>query len=185
MLINREFFHKVKLTGQLIFQRRYSYRVEVEKYFLGSSDVKMLSFYFFSTFEEAQRFALGFSESYYCIKFFKQVGTKEFLCNILSGEMATPKDIQSSYYLLDKYGFEDILSTNSDGWFLRGGNTHSPDFVSITTDLDYLLAETRKRYDGKSKLRVIIRDLFAERHPGVATHYLKNFEILYRAKLEL
>ena len=101
MVINKELIHKVKLTGQLFFMRGYSYRVEVEKYYLGSSDVKMLSFYFFSTFEKAKKFVFGFFESFYCIKLFRQVGTTEFLCNFLSGEIATPKDIQSFYYLLD------------------------------------------------------------------------------------
>jgi len=176
-----------KLIFQMIFMRGYPYRVEVEKYYLNSGDASMLSLYFFPTFAKAQKFIKDFSGAYYCIKLYRQRGVHDFLCNIEDGRIATSTDLRKQIYQKDKYGYTDILCKESNGWYLRGENTHSPAFLSTFTDLYDLLAETMKRcsYEiGDRTLRKIIQGIFKERYVEFSPQYVDEFKNIFQIKIQ-
>jgi len=104
-----------KLIFQMIFMRGYTYRVEVEKYYLNSGDASMLSLYFFPTFEKAQKFIKEFPGAYYCIKLYRQRGVHDYLCNIEDGRIATSTDLRKQIYQKDKYGLPIFFARSQMG----------------------------------------------------------------------
>lgn len=172
---------------QLLIFRPFQYRIEVEKFYLESGDGTMLTIHFFSSFLRAQEFAKSYGKPYYRISIYKQLAGLDILCNIESGAWATKSDLEIIQYAQDIYRFKDVIGEQTHGWYLRGSNTHNPDFVEILKDFDFMLTETKKMMihnPEKKTIHQIISKLFDERHPKVARYYRRRFEQLFIIKTE-
>ncbi len=182
------FLHEIKLTLQIFLHVFDSYRVEVEKYYLTTGDISMLSFYFFKRFEDAQEFVKSYKRPFYRISLFAQNRGLSCLCNIYNEALVTKLDLSKVEMVKDRYGFQDIIGAKTKGWYRRGLNTHNPEFVEVTEDLEYMLMEGKRRYEqskGKIGTRSIVREIFTERHRGVEGTYQKTFDKLLRISLNL
>ena len=183
MIINKvpfsDFLQKCKLTVSLFLHLKNRFKVEVEKYYLSSGNVSMLSIYFFNTFEEAKNFATNYNKPYYRIVIYEQGERGNFQCNFETGSWLTKSDERKFNIVKDKYGFQDVLGIDPHGWYLRGLNTHNPEFTEVADDMAYMLMEVKRRFyigNGKIKLEDVIQKVFAERHPSSQARYAKNFE---------
>jgi hypothetical protein len=175
-------WHKYSLIAGLFLNMKKKYRLEVEDYYLGSSDQRYLHHYYFNSFEEATCFVTDYHAAFYLIRLVKQNHRREVGCNLITGELLTPEIEASFRYISDRYGFIDIPVYSPDGWYFRGENLHHPDFVAITQDLDGLAGETFRRFMnsfGIRNQRQIIKEIFAERFPNSAEHYQRNFSVYY------
>ncbi|MDP3445552.1 MAG: hypothetical protein Q8T08_22050, partial [Ignavibacteria bacterium] len=86
----------------------------------------------------------------------------------------------------DHYGFPDVLGTDPHGWYLRGLNTHNPEFTEVADDMESMLEEIKRRiFESNGKIKKIICCVFAERHPKLKAVYEKSFENWAIAMLEL
>jgi hypothetical protein len=170
------------LIAGLFFNMKKKYRLEIEDYYLGSSDQRYLHHYYFDSFEEVTRFVTDYHAAFYLIRLVMQNHRREVGFNLITGELLTPEIEASFKYIDDRYGFIDIPVYSPDGWYFRGENLHHPDFVAITQDLDGLAGETFRRYInslGIRNQREIIKEIFAERFPNSAEHYRHNFAVYY------
>lgn len=175
-------FYTKKLVFQLITMRNRKYRIEVEKYYLGSGDVTMLSFHFFQTFMDAQRFVKGYWKPYYRMSIHDQRGEIEALCNIETGAWATESDLKSIQYVQDKFFYKDVIGAHTNGWYYRGLNTHNPDFTEVTCHFESLIVEIRRRLSGnltRKGIHQVVNQVFDEQHPFVSDYYRRSFEDLF------
>ncbi len=183
MIINTvalsDFLLKSKLTIKLFLHLKSRFKVEVEQYFLESGNVTMLSIYFFNTFEEAKNFATQYNKPYYRIVLYEQGEKDNFQCNFETGAWLTRSDQRKFNYVKDRYGFKGVLGVDPHGWYLRGLNTHNPEFAEVADDMQYMLMEVKRRFyigNGKIDLEDVIPQVFSERHPLSQARYAKSFD---------
>ena len=183
-----QFAKKVRLTFYLLVFRKYRYRVEIDKYYPESGDATFLSLKFFQLFPDAQNYVKTYRKPFYKIAIYEQRGNNSYLSNIETGVWATTSDLKRIQYVKDRYGFTDVIGPDTNGWSLRGLNTHDPQFVEVTEDLDYLLMETKRRILEGSQfgsLKRVIAQLFEERHPHVEDHFKHTFEELFMIRMSM